>query len=156
MELYECEISQQLNYSMLVSIYVYVVMGRYMYIHRDGYFSFKQLLVTPTYFLNYHDLSGVEIIVICYNLYDKVTTTSPIIAVESHHWKVNIGIGDGLVPTSNRTAVNPDLCAHMVSLGNNEWICSKWYIARSGIKCANVSLQNKKTIPNVKVDILLI
>ena len=70
---------------------------------------------------------------------------------------MNIGIGDDLVPTSNRTSpVNPDLCAHMVLLGNNELNCSKWYIARSEIKYANVSLQKKKTIPNVRVDILLI
>ena len=38
-------------------------------------------------------------------------------------WLVNIGSGDGLVPSGNKPLpepnVDPDLCRHMVSLGPN-------------------------------------
>ena len=32
-------------------------------------------------------------------------------------WSVNIGSGNGSVPSGN---IDPDLCRHMVSLGHNE------------------------------------
>ena len=35
-------------------------------------------------------------------------------------WWVNVGSGNGLVPTGNKPLPNPDLCHHMVSLGHNE------------------------------------
>ena len=42
----------------------------------------------------------------------------------SYWWSVNIGSGNGLVPSGNKPLLSwangdPDLCRHMVSLGHN-------------------------------------
>ena len=51
------------------------------------------------------------------------------IALISMHWtswwSVNIGSGNGLVPSAN---VDPDLCHHMASLGHKELILHRMYV----------------------------
>ena len=35
-------------------------------------------------------------------------------------WQVKVGLGNGLVPSSNKPLADPDLCHHMASLDHNE------------------------------------